>query len=40
MFRQIATAFARSRATLLADMVGGAALMVALFAGLLLPVPL
>ncbi|MCZ7675727.1 MAG: hypothetical protein M5U35_07500 [Roseovarius sp.] len=40
MFHQIATALTRSRATLVADMIGGAALMLALLAGLWLPVPI
>lgn len=37
MLSQIKTAAARSRDTLLADLVGGAALMVTLLAGLYLP---
>lgn len=40
MVRQIRSAFITSRATLLADMIGAAALMVALVAGLFLPLPL
>jgi len=39
MFRQIRTVLARSRATLLADMIGGGALMLSLLALLWLPAP-
>jgi len=39
MLRQINTVLARSRATLLADMIGGGALMLTLLALLWMPTP-